>query len=90
MSDYTLRVQKAVDSDEWIEVGLKKIDEPTWLAAQMLIQNGKELDAVRMIINTLCVEGNAKEITGDFDATRAALRPMLEYLKPPAAELKKN
>lgn len=89
-ADYTIKVQKEADSEEWVEVGLRKIDEPTWLAASKLINAGRELDAVRMIINTLAVEGNPKDITDKFDYVRGAMSAILEFIQPLASELKKN
>ena len=89
-ADYTIKVQKEVDSEEWVEVGLRKMDEPTWMAAAKLIDSGRELDAVRMIINTLAVEGNPKDITDNFHYVRGALSSIREFIQPLASELKKN
>lgn len=88
--EFQLTVRVDRKSDKKITVGLKELDEQTYLAATRLIDNGKILDAVRVIIANLCISGNAKEITENFHATRAALKPILELIEPLDGELKKN
>lgn len=90
LPDFELTVKVDRKSDKKVTVGLKELDEQTYLAATRLIDAGKTLDAVRTIILNLCVTGNAKEITDNFHATRAALKPILELIEPLDGELKKN
>jgi len=88
--DFTIKVRKSRnESDGCLEFGIKEIDEPTYIAAQTLIRNDKELEAVRFLLKNLRVSGNTvDELT--FQATRAAVRPMFEFLSPLDGELKKN
>lgn len=89
--DFSLIVPAGRNTDKKIEMGLRELDEPTYLAAAKLIDNGKMLEAVKVIILNLRVSGApAKELTDNFIALRAAVKPILELVEPLEGELKKN
>lgn len=87
---FTLRVKKSREAVDFIEVGLKEIDEQTYIAAQKLIRGGKEIEATKFLINALCITGNAQDITADFQRVLAASNPLADLLTPMDGELKKN
>lgn len=90
--DFYLTVKVNRRSDEMVTLGLRELDEATYIMAAKMIDNGKTLEAVRAIINNLCVEGDSKKVTSpeNFQAARAAIRPILELIEPLDGELKKN
>jgi len=89
--DFTLTVSKERGSDEKLEIGLRDIDEQTFLAANKLIQNDKELEAVRFLIRQLRVSGCAAEdICSNFFAIRSATAPLMEIIRPLEGSIKKN
>lgn len=91
--DYVLRVKKAKNSPDWIEIGLRELDEPTYMAFSSLFKSGKDMDAIRAIILNCRVSGDrAEEITDpvNWQRLRAARGPILEFLEPMDGELKKN
>jgi hypothetical protein len=89
--DFTLRVKKSRNSDEFIEIGLRDIDEATFLAANSFMKKDKELEAVKYLIRQLRVSGaKPEEICDNFHAVRAAVLPLMELIRPLEGELKKN
>lgn len=89
--DFTLKVKKDRDSDEMIEIGLRDIDEQTFLAANAYMKKDRELDAVKFLIKNLRVSGaKAEDITENFHAVRAAVTPLMELIRPLEGSLKKN
>lgn len=70
---------------------LRKMDEDIFGAAQKMIENGKEFDAIRMIIKALWCGGDAPEVlVGNFIAIQSASFLMKKMLAPIPGELKKN
>ena|SRR5687768_4664884 len=89
--DFTLTVSKGRNTDEKFVVGLKDIDEQTFLAAYKLIKNDKEIEATKFLIRQLRVSGDpAEEVCANFHAVRAAQEPLMEMVRPLEGELKKN
>jgi hypothetical protein len=89
--DFELTVKVDRKSDETVTIGLRELDEPTYIAVSKLMDAGKIMDAVRMMIINLRVSGVPSEtITKNFQATRAALKPLLELIEPLDGSLKKN
>ncbi len=70
---------------------LKGMDEDVFGAAQKMIENGKEFDAIRMVIKALWVGGDSPELlTGNFIAVQSASFLVKKMLAPIPGELKKN
>lgn len=89
--DFVLKVRKSRESEELIEMGLKDIDEATFLAANSFMKKDRELDAVKFLIKNLRVSGaKVEEITDNFIALRASVIPLMELIRPLEGELKKN
>lgn len=88
---YTLRVPKSKDElDKFIEVDLKEIDEPTYIAAQKMIRQGQDIAATKFLIQNLCITGNANEILDSFQRVLACRDAVADLIAPMDAELKKN
>lgn len=89
--DFTIVVSTARNSDDKMEIGLRDIDEPTFLAANRLVKADKELEAVKFIVRQLRVSGApAEDFCSNFHAIRAAVGPVMELIRPLEGELKKN
>lgn len=89
--DFTLTIAKSRGTEEVYTVGLRDIDEQTFLAANKLIKADKELEAVRFLIRQLRVSGDkAEDICGNFHAVRAATQPLMEIVRPLEGSIKKN
>lgn len=88
--DYTIRVQKTHNKDDgFFEVGLREMDETTFVFAQKMIRQGKDLDAVKFILKELRVSGDDLT-TMHWRYINSVGGPILEMVKPYEAELKKN
>ena len=88
---WTLKIQKERGSKEFFEIGLRELDEPTWIAAESFIQQKKERDAIKVIIANCWVSGEPKEtILGNFQYIRSAMASMWQFIEPLESELKKN
>lgn len=88
---FTLIVPKNQSETEKFNIRLRELDEPTFIAAQKLLQNGKMLDSIRFIVRSLYVSGdNPEEFVTDFHAVRAATASITELITPLEGELKKN
>jgi hypothetical protein len=70
---------------------LKEMDENLYMAAQTYIDNGKDLDATRLIIKGLHVGGDdPKLLDGNLVGTLNARKQVRELMLPMDGELKKN
>lgn len=88
---YTLIVPRNQSETEKFEIKLRELDEPTFVAAQKLLKNGKMLDSIRFIVKSLYVAGdNPEEFVKDFHAVRAATSSITDLITPMEGELKKN
>lgn len=90
--DFLMEVPKSRNpSDEKLVIGIKDLDEATYLAAAKLIDAGKDTEATKFLLKQLRVSGcSAEEICGNFIALRSASQLMLQILRPVEGELKKN
>ncbi len=89
--DFTLTVSKGRNTDEKITMGLRDIDEATFLAANSYMKKDRELDAVKFLIKNLRISGaKPEEITENFHALRASVTPLMDLIRPLEGELKKN
>lgn len=70
---------------------LKGMDEDIFGAAQKMIENGKEFDAIRMLVKALWIGGDQPELLhGNFIAVQSASFLVKKMLAPIPGELKKN
>jgi hypothetical protein len=70
---------------------LREIDEAVFLAANTLIDSGKPLDAIRMVIKALLIKGDDPNLLNeDFRASQTASKLIQKFLEPVPGELKKN
>jgi hypothetical protein len=89
---FTLIVPKSRDPKEGnFEIGLKDIDETTYLAALSYINAGKVLEACRFIVKELRVSGDSSDdFSKSFLSVNAAQDKIAELITPLQGELKKN
>ena len=89
---YTVVAYKGdTEADGKFEFVLKELDEVTYLAAQRLIANGKETEAIKMIISALRVGGDDPVEFGKcLKAVLSARKAVLQMITPLDGELKKN
>ena len=70
---------------------IKDMTEDVFIAANSLIDRGKHLDAIRMVIKSLCVGGDNPDVLKDnFLASQSASKLIQQFLEPIPGELKKN
>lgn len=70
---------------------LKDIDETLYLATKSLLDQGKEMEAVMVMIKALRVAGDDPAIIKDnFIAKQSASFLLGQFLEPVKGELKKN
>ena len=72
-----------------ITIHLREMDRIAYKTVSALIAKD-EMMGVESFLNTLCVDGDVKEITQDFTALRNAAVTILPMLTAEAGELKKN
>lgn len=98
---YTLVIPLSRASKEKVILEIRELnddDEFLWTTAQELIINGKMLEAIRMLLRSLTVEGDVEKIVGSADgkqkgsfyALRCCLKPIMDLIEVDTVELKKN
>lgn len=89
---YTITAYKGEEESEGkFEFVVREMDEVTFLAAQKLIQAGKETEAVRMVIKTLRISGDDPVEFGNcLKAVLSARGAVMKLVTPLEGQLKKN
>jgi hypothetical protein len=89
--DYTLTVPLDREKTKTATFYLRDIDETVFLATKALLDKGKELDAVLVMIKALRVGGDdPKVLENNFIAKQSASFLLGQFLEPVQGELKKN
>lgn len=89
-TEYTLTVPIKRDRSETLTFYLKDIDEAVYGYAKTLIDQKKELEAVRAIIKALMLPGSDSIEKLNFIGLQAASAKIVELITPMDADLKKN
>ncbi len=70
---------------------LKEMTEEVFMAAKSLTDLGKDFDAVRLVIKSLCLGGDSTQLLdNNYVAISSASRQVMEFMKPIDVETKKN
>lgn len=89
--DFLLKVPADRSETKFLEIGIKDLDEATYLAAVKLMDAGKDTEATKYLLRQLRVSGvEADAICNNFIALRSASQLMIQVLRPLEGELKKN
>lgn len=89
-TEYILTVPIKRDRSETLTFYLRDIDEPVYNFAKSLIDQKKELEAVRAIIKNLSLSGSDPIEKLNFIGLQAASAKIVELITPMDADLKKN
>jgi hypothetical protein len=89
-TEYTLVVPIKRDASEKLTFYMRDIDEAVYSGAKSLIDQKKELAAVRMIIQQLMLPGSDAIDKLNFIGLQAASAKIVELITPMDADLKKN